>query len=86
MIMIDLVNIQGKQYNQLKYILFFIQKCTYYLLNFVTVKKKKNRDFLVVQWLRLLASNSGGTGSIPVGGTKIPHAAWCGQKRKKKIV
>ena len=41
MIMIDLVNIQGKQYHQLKYILFFIQKSTYYLLNFVAVKKKK---------------------------------------------
>ena len=39
---------------------------------------------LVVQWLRLHAANAGGTGSIPGGGTKIPHAAWCGQKVKKK--
>ena len=38
----------------------------------------------MVQWLRLHAANAGGTGSIPGGGTKIPHAAWCGQKVKKK--
>ena len=30
---------------------------------------------LAVQWLRLCASNAGGTGSIPGQGTKIPHAA-----------
>ena len=28
---------------------------------------------LVVQWLRLCAPNAGGLGSIPGGGTKIPH-------------
>ena len=39
---------------------------------------------LVVQWLRLCASNAGGTCSIPGGGTKIPHAVWCGQKEKIK--
>ena len=33
----------------------------------------------VVQWLRLCASNAGGMGSIPGGGTKIPHAVQCGQ-------
>ena len=27
----------------------------------------------MVQWLRLGASNAGGTCSIPGGGTKIPH-------------
>ena len=37
---------------------------------------------LVVQWLGLCASTTGGMGSIPGGGTKIPHAAWCGQKKK----
>ena len=31
---------------------------------------------LAVQWLGLLASTTGGTGSIPGGGTKIPHAVW----------
>ena len=30
---------------------------------------------LVVQRLRLHASNAGGVGSIPGWGTKIPHAA-----------
>ena len=39
---------------------------------------------LVVQWLRLPASNAGGEGSIPGGGTKIPRAAWCSQKKKKE--
>ena len=39
---------------------------------------------LVVHWLRLHASNAGGMGSIPGGGTKIPHAMWHGQKEKKK--
>ena len=29
----------------------------------------------MVQWLRLCASNVSGAGSIPVGGTKIPHAS-----------
>ena len=36
---------------------------------------------LVVQRLRLRASTAGGTGSIPGRGTKIPHAAWRGQKK-----
>ena len=39
---------------------------------------------LVVQWLRLRASIVGDTGSIPVRGTKILHAAWYGQKKKKR--
>ena len=34
---------------------------------------------LVVQWLRLCASNVGGVGSIPVWKTKISHTAWCSQ-------
>ena len=32
----------------------------------------------------LRASTAGGTDSIPGQGTKIPHAAWCGQKIKTK--
>ena len=32
-------------------------------------KGKKYKDFLVVQWLRLLASNAGGLGSTPGHGT-----------------
>ena len=31
---------------------------------------------LPVQWLRRSASSTGGTGSIPGGGTKIPHPTW----------
>jgi len=36
-----------------------------------------------VQWLRLGASAARGTGLIPGEGTKIPHAAWYGQKSGK---
>ena len=39
---------------------------------------------LVVQWLRLRTSTAGGTGSIPGQGTKIPHAVWHSQKKKKE--
>ena len=35
---------------------------------------------LVVQWLRLGASDARGMGLIPGRGTKIPHALWHGQK------
>ena len=38
---------------------------------------------LVDQWLRLCASVTGGTGSIPGQGTKIPHATQSGKKKKK---
>ena len=41
---------------------------------------------LVVQWLKLQASNAEGTGSIPGQGTKIPHAKWHGQKIKIIII
>ena len=40
--------------------------------------------FLMVQGLRLRASIAGGTGSILGQGTKISHAMWCGQKKRKK--
>ena len=39
---------------------------------------------LAVQWLRLRTSTAGGAGLISGQGTKIPHAAWRGQKKKKK--
>ena len=42
--------------------------------------------FLVVQWLRLCASNAGSTGSIPHQGTKIPYASGVAKKLKKKKV
>ena len=41
---------------------------------------------LAVQWLGLRASTAGGTGSIPGQGTKIPHAVWCSQKKKHRIL
>ena len=42
---------------------------------------------LVVQWLRLHASKAGvGVGSIPGGGTKIPYAMQCGQKKKDNTI
>ena len=47
------------------------------------LKKKEKGNSLVVLWLRLCASTAGGTGSIPGQGTKIPHAAQHGQKKKK---
>ena len=39
---------------------------------------------LVVQWVRLHASSTGGVGSIPGRGIKIRQALWHGQKMKKK--
>ena len=36
-----------------------------------------------VQWLRLYTSIAGGMGSIPGWKTKIPHAVWSSQKKKK---
>jgi len=38
----------------------------------------------VVQWLRHHASSAGGVSLIPGWGPKIPHAAWCRQKRKEE--
>ena len=37
----------------------------------------------MVQWVRLCASTAGGMGSIPVWGTKTPHATPHGWKEKK---
>ena len=42
--------------------------------------KKMNGTSLVAQWLRLHAPEAGDMGSIPGQGTKIPHAAWHGEK------
>ena len=38
----------------------------------------------MVQWLGLCGSTPRDTGLIPGQGTKIPHAKWRGQKKKKK--
>ena len=39
----------------------------------------------MVQWLGLWASTPGGTGSIPGGGTKIPHAMRCSKTNKNPL-
>ena len=39
---------------------------------------------LVVQWLRLCASNAGGVGSIPGQGAKIPYASWPKKPKHKQ--
>ena len=39
-----------------------------------------HRTSLALQWLRLHATYAGGVGLIPGQGTKVPHAALCGQK------
>ena len=40
----------------------------------------------MVQWLRLCTSSAGDAGSNPGRGTKIPHAVWHSQKKKKTLV
>ena len=61
---------------------FWISALLYFSLAF---KISPFGTFLVVQWLRLPASTAGGMGSIPGPGTKIPHATWRSQKKKKKF-
>ena len=48
------------------------------------LQERAQGTYLEVQWLRLHTSTLAGMGSIPSQGTKIPHAAWCGQKLKKR--
>ena len=48
------------------------------------VRRQGDGISLVVQWLRLCASNAGYAGSIPGRGIKMPQAILCGQKIKKK--
>ena len=38
---------------------------------------------MVVQWLKLRASNAGGVGLTPGQGSKIPHAVQYGKKKEK---
>ena len=46
-------------------------------------KIKTSGTSLVIQWLRLWASNEGDMGCIPGWGSKIPHAPWCGKTKKE---
>ena len=45
-------------------------------------RKERAGTSLAVQWLRLYTPNAQGMGSIPGWGTRVSHAAWCGQKRE----
>ena len=38
--------------------------------------KRRNGDFLAVQWLRLFTSTTGAAGSVPGWGVKISRASW----------
>ena len=63
---------------------FLREKKTKECIELFTFKMEKHGTSLVVQWLRLRASNARSAGSLPRGGTKILHAAQRGQKKKKK--
>ena len=49
-------------------------------IDYSKITKSKGNS-LAVQWLGLRTFTAEGTGSIPGQGTKIPQAAWCGQKK-----
>ena len=49
---------------------------------FKGVQERMSGTSLAIQWLKICSSNAGYVGSIP-GGTKVPYAVWCGQKRKE---
>ena len=51
----------------------------------IVMLKKQCGTSLVVQWLRFSTPDTVGMGSIPGWGTKIPHDAQNGQKKKKTI-
>ena len=55
----------------------------YHLLLIKDKTQKQPGASLAVQWFRFCASNAGCMRSIPGAGTKIPHASWQGQKKKK---
>ena len=46
-----------------------------------TFQNRTIRNSLAVQWLGFRALTAKGPGSIPGGGTKIPQATRCGQKK-----
>ena len=50
----------------------------------IQIRNRNSGTALVIQWLRLCSSNAGGAGLILSQGTKIPHAEWWSQKKKKK--
>ena len=50
----------------------------------IQIRNRNSGTALVIQWLRLCSSNAGGAGLILSQGTKIPHAEWWSQKKKKR--
>ena len=52
----------------------------------VAMKRKSLGTSLAVQWLRVHAPNTEGTGLVPGRETKIPHAAWYGLNKMKNLV
>ena len=54
-------------------------------IQYPMIKKNYEKECMrTFQWLRLCASNAGGTDSIPGQGTRIPHTMCHGLKRKKR--
>ena len=49
------------------------------------MKSFKLGTSLVVQWLGVQAYTAGGSSLIPGQGTKIPHAAWRGQIKRRTL-
>ena len=49
-------------------------------------KKKECWTSLAFQWFRLYAPTAESIGSIPSQGTKILHATWCRQKKRKRNI
>lgn len=75
-------------YILIKYILYIN---TFYLRFYTQIGDfgdNENINFWVSPWqssgLRLNSSSAVDTGSIPCWGTKIPHAAWCSQNKKRE--
>ena len=62
------------------YVTFFEFCCCFCFL------KSRLGTSLSIQWLRLCAPTGAGMGSVPWWGTKVPHAMWHHQKKKKRVV
>ena len=58
-----------------------LNRCS--LMNKGILLRSSLRASLVVQWLRSHPSDAGGAGLISGQGTKIPHAIWSSQNKKR---
>ena len=68
----------------LKNILITVEYLHHLLRTYFICKILKTGTSLQVQWLKLCASNAGDLCLISGWGTKIPHAWWHSQGKKKK--